>query len=480
MMPSITQSAQPGQATLCLAQVSPRDIGGGAERIALDLHQAYRAQGVDSYLVVGTQQRLAADVFALPSLAQKSGAWTRTWLQQAQRLEDATWPGSWRLRRWAHSLATPRKQWAAWRGWEDMHHPGSADLLRLPPCRPDLLHLHNLHGGYFDLRALRWLSAQVPLLLTLHDEWLLTGHCGYSINCERWRTGCGHCPDLKRYPAVQRDATAFNWRRKQQIYARSRLVVATPSAWLMERVRASILMAGVIETRVIPNGVDLDRFAPAEDRRELRQALGLPPDALICLFTGQRPRRNSYKDFPTIYAAFQQFAMQCQSADRQVVLLILGDEGPPETLNERAQVRFVPFQSDETSVARIYQAADLYLHAARADNFPNVILEALASGLPVIATGVGGIPEQVQSLEPGSRWVAHSPEAATGWLVETGDSAAMAAAIHHLAQQPSLHAQLARNAVQDARQRFSLALSVERYLQWSAAIVAQETGQAHA
>ena len=109
----------------------------------------------------------------------------------------------------------------------------------------------------------------MPTVLTLHDAWLLSGHCAHSFDCERWKTGCGECPDLTIEPAIRRDATADNWVRKRDIYARSRLYVATPSPWLMGRVEQSMLAPAVEQARVIPNGVDLSVFRPA-DKRSIR------------------------------------------------------------------------------------------------------------------------------------------------------------------------------------------------------------------
>jgi glycosyltransferase involved in cell wall biosynthesis len=78
-----------------------------------------------------------------------------------------------------------------------------------------------------------------------------------------------------------------------------------------------------------------------------------------------------------------------------------------------AEVRFIPYQANQESVARYYEAADLYVHAAPADTFPNTILEALACGTPVVATAVGGIPEQVEDGQ-------------TGFLVPVGNARALA------------------------------------------------------
>src|SRR3546814_10331965 len=81
-----------------------------------------------------------------------------------------------------------------------------------------MLHCHNLHGGYFDLRELARFSKLLPVVLTLHDEWAYTGHCAYTFGCERWRSGCGQCPHLDVSPSIRRDASAANWTAKYDIY----------------------------------------------------------------------------------------------------------------------------------------------------------------------------------------------------------------------------------------------------------------------
>ena len=120
---------------------------------------------------------------------------------------------------------------------------------------PDIIHAHNLHGQYFGLRFLTQHSHQIPVLITLHDAWLLSGHCAHSVDCERWRTGCGKCPDMSLQPPVEQDATAHNWRRKKHIFENSRLYISTPSQWLMDKVHQSILEPAIVESRVVPNGI---------------------------------------------------------------------------------------------------------------------------------------------------------------------------------------------------------------------------------
>jgi hypothetical protein len=175
------------------------------------------------------------------------------------------------LRYWLRTLAEGWPEFERRLGREFFNYPGTWQLLNLISDRPHIIHAHNLHGGYFDLSFLVPLSHQVPVILNLRDMWLLTGHCAYSLGCERWKTGCGKCPDLSIYPAIKQDATAFNWRRKSRIYAQSRLYVTVVSQWLLEQARKSMLKG--IQYRMIPSAVDLAVFTP-NDQREARTHLG--------------------------------------------------------------------------------------------------------------------------------------------------------------------------------------------------------------
>ncbi|HEX6386421.1 MAG TPA: glycosyltransferase [Anaerolineae bacterium] len=434
-----------------ILQVNAWDVGGGAASVAWNLFTAYRARGYDSWLAVGRKYSSDPGVLQIPPNQEFYGRWSRFWWHVRLRLEQLDGGGSVTaaLRRIAFGLAEPKRALDIVRGIEDFNFPGSGHLLALPERRPTVVHAHNLHNGYFDLRSLPSLSREVPLVLTLHDAWLLSGHCAHSFGCTRWQSGCGHCPDLTIPPAIRRDATGYNWQRKREIYQRCQFYVATPSHWLMQKVEQSILAPGMAEARVIANGVDLDVFCPA-DRRTARASLGLPQDSSILLFTANTIRENVWKDYQTMREAA---ALAAEWLDnRHVLLVALGEGGPPERIG-RAEIRFVPYQATAEVVARYYQAADVYVHAARADTFPNSILEALASGTPVVATAVGGIPEQIEDGD-------------TGFLVPPGDVAELARRLVSLLADDALNRHMAAAAAGAARKRFDFRYQVDAYLAW--------------
>jgi glycosyltransferase involved in cell wall biosynthesis len=446
---------------LSILQVNTVDTGGGAYRIGEDLHHTYLDFGHDSWVGVGMKATDDPRVLVIPNDASR-GAWARAWIQaehllaRSPRRRLGTWLG-----RSLRTAGQPGRSMRIVRGWEDFDFPGTLKLLELPPRRPDVVHAHNLHGGYFDLRVLPRLSAAVPVFLTLHDAWLLSGHCAHSLDCERWISGCGHCPDLTLYPEVWRDNTAPNWQRKRAIYRESRLFVATPCRWLMDKLDRSMLAEGTVERRVIPNGVDLNRFRPA-NQAVARRSLGLPDDAHVVLFSSRVITSNPWKDWPSIREAVAIASERLPT--RRVILLGLGEAGDVASAG-RAEIRFTPFLSDLATVANYYAATDVYLHAARADTFPNTVIEALACGVPVVATAVGGIPEQVSDFRDTSLG------RGTGLLAKPRDPGELADGLVSLLEDAELRQRLGQNALEDARERFDIARQAKDYIAWYAEVL---------
>lgn len=453
-----------------ILQVNAFDDFGGAAKIAWNLFQGYRSRGHGSWLAVGQKQSDDSDVLIVPNDSFRK-AWARLCLHLSHLLEPFAGrvKGAGLTRRLlAENIGQTRRWRAIRRGYEDFDFPGSWHLLDLPPRRPDIVHCHNLHGGYFDLQALPRLSTRLPVVLTLHDAWLLSGHCAHSFGCERWRTGCGHCPDLTIPPAVFQDRTTENWRRKSRIYGASRVYVAAPSSWLMRKVRNSILAPAIVDARVIPNGADLSVFRPAE-RHVARQVLGIPEGIRMILSMTKGRRRNVWQDYVGMENAIAKVSHHLPGTE--IWTIVLGRE-KRHTRVGQAEFHYMPRESRPESVALYYQAADIYLHPSRADTFPSAVLEALSCGIPVLATAVGGIPEQVKGC--GTVCPRHRNDElntfavseATGVLVPLGEPSYMAEALEWLLKKHALRHQLGDNAARDAHSRFDINVQVNTYLQW--------------
>jgi glycosyltransferase involved in cell wall biosynthesis len=433
--------------------ISTSDRSGGAEKVAFSMFNAYRQRGYGSELWVGYRSSADPDIHLIPNA--KVASWPFNWLWRIEASLQTQYGKVRGLRRLGlilRYLAAPGNLWSWYRGRELFAFPGTVQILR--DRVPSIIHGHNLHGDYFDLTQLPRLSHAAPFALTLHDAWLLSGHCAHSFECTKWMSGCGHCPDLTIPPAIRRDATAENWKVKRQIYERCRLYVATPSSWLMNKVEKSNLAVAIAQKRVIPNGVALDLFRPANPG-EARAKLGLPPDLPMILFVANAARHNPWKDYATLRRAIEHLAT---TVERPVLFIALGSNGPSEQVGS-IQLRFRPFVAHDEQVAAYYQAANVYWHAALADTFPMAVLEALACGTPVVATAVGGIPEQVCDGD-------------NGFLVKQGDAQAMAVRTSAILRDENLRVRLSTRAVETARARFDIHQQIDAYLHWYEEVIA--------
>lgn len=432
--------------SLRILQVSPQDIGGGAERVALDLHQGFLRRGVDARLMVRFSHTSSpgverANIYEGCSLPGYLAA-----VLDERLSRQSYFKGRDALQLLLKRVVKPKRWYDPRRGLEDFNYPYSYKLLNRNNWKPDVINLHNLHSGYFDLRSLSYLSSHIPVFWTLHDTWAITGHCAHFVDCNKWICGCGDCPDLNRAPAVKHDKTRENWQQKKSIYSKSKLHVICPSKWLLSQVEKSMMQP--VAGQVIRNGVDLSIFKPG-NKKKARHDLGLPQDRFICLYLSTSGSGASpYKDYETIKKAVDNlFAGKYRG---QLFFVCLGG-GQDNVANIDESMKFVGRISDPSIIAEYYQSADVFLHAANADNFPCTILESFACGTPVVATSVGGITEQIDDGE-------------TGWLVPRGDSLAMAERIAGLMADRNLCSKMGKNAARLAARLYGLERQIDDYL----------------
>ncbi len=315
----------------------------------------------------------------------------------------------------------------------------------LARLRPDVVHLHNLHGGIgagWSPRLLAVAAEVAPVAWTFHDMWPITGRCVYSYGCERFIRGCdAACPTPHDYPSLPPPRIAAAWElRRHTIAAVPRLAGVAPSRWMQGQALAGMWAGQRVER--IANGLDLDTYQPV-DRTVARRALGLPATGTLVMVAMPHladPRKG----------ADLLKALATAPGPRPLRLITMG---AGQLLTPGAGVEILPlgYVADEARRALAYSAADLLLHAAPEDNLPLTVIEAMACGTPTVALPVGGLPDLVRL-------------GITGWLADGRGHqplvAALAAALATLATGQSLRESC--RAV--AQAEYGLDLFVERHL----------------
>ena len=252
--------------------------------------------------------------------------------------------------------------------------------------KPDLVHLHNLHGYYINIKLLfEYIKEKnLPVVWTLHDCWAFTGHCSHFAvrDCQRWKKQCHSCPMRDKYPAsLLLDNSSMNHRRKNELFSGiERMQIITPSDWLGHCVEQSFLGQYPIET--IQNGVDLSAFHPIES--DVSKRYGLQKKKIIL---GVASTWTEHKGLGKFYRL-----AELLGEEYQVVLVGL----KRTQLNQLpANVLGIERTNSIQELAQLYTAAYVHVSMSQEETMGLTIIEANACGTPVIVFDRTALPEIV-------------------------------------------------------------------------------------
>lgn len=240
--------------------------------------------------------------------------------------------------------------------------------------KPDVVHIHNLHGYYVNFPMLfKYLKAHdIPTVITMHDFWLMTGHCSSIKNiCDKWKTGCNHCPMLSQYPSSMLDRSRSNWRLKASLYADLPNVTLLPvSDWLSRYVALSMMKS--LNRQVISNGIDTSLFKPYVAEHSVVSGVNWSKFSIMVIAT-RWTQANGYKD---IIELSKRLPVDCQ-----IVMVGLNDEQLREI-----PANIVGFKKIEnlSQLQELYTKSDVLFNQNKDVTFGLVTAEAMACGTPAI------------------------------------------------------------------------------------------------
>lgn len=276
---------------------------------------------------------------------------------------------------------------------------------------PDIIHMHNIHNHYVNIRMLLEYIAEkhISCVLTMHDCWTFTGHCAYFdfSGCDKWKTGCHHCPSLRDYPKTFAliDPSAWNYKQKQKLFAPLDITFVSPSQWLCDLQQQSFLKDKPCE--VINNGVDISVFKPIKS--DVREKYGIGDRKMILAVAGglsQRKGREYLLKLPLMLK------------DGEVLVIVGLKQGQKNLLPKTDKVIGIKRTQTSVELVGLYSEADVFVNPTLEDNFPTTNIEALACGTPIVTFRTGGSVECV------------TPQ--TGIVVEQGDMNGLLTAIREV------------------------------------------------
>ena len=274
-------------------------------------------------------------------------------------------------------------------------------IRRIEEINPDIVHIHNIHGYFLNYKELfdYFSHKNIPVVWTVHDCWLYTGHCYYYsyIGCDKWKAGCGNCPQKRKFPAsLIFDRSAQNFLDKKKAFTsmpKDLLTIVPVSEWIRSEMKESFLKD--YPFRVIHNGIDLEVFN-VYDTECVKRKYGLQDKHILLGLASIWSEEKGLYDF---------IKMAGMLRDDEVVVLV--GVTPKEEKLLPGNIVGISRTENVHQLAELYAASDAFINPTWQDNYPTVNLEAIACGTPVVTYRTGGSIEAV------------TPE--TGVIVEQGD-----------------------------------------------------------
>lgn len=329
---------------------------GSTGKITADLHHGLLAEGVESVVCYGRGQRVSE-----PGVYKTCPEWYSKLNNALTRITGLMYGGCF--------FSTSRL------------------ISIIKREKPDIVHLQCINGYFVNIyRLVTWLKEHhFKTVLTLHAEFMYTANCGYALDCNRWKTGCGACPRCKaETKSLFWDGTAKSWTRMKQAFDDfDSLVVTSVSPWLMDRA----MQSPILEEKkhcVILNGLDTTVFHPY-DTSALRRQYDQGSRKIIFHATA---------GFSTDPEHIKGGWYLCQLAKRlpEVLFLVAGPHNANITIPPN--VVLLGRIADQHLLAQYYSMADVTVITSKKETFSMVVAESLCCGTPVVGFQAGG-PEGI-------------------------------------------------------------------------------------
>lgn len=249
----------------------------------------------------------------------------------------------------------------------------------------DTIYLLNIHQWYLNERMLFNYIAKKKLALVyiMIDEYAFLGRCCFSLGCDRFTTGCGHCPSLKDHypPTWFFDRSAQIFKMKQKAYSKlNRAVFVSPECQIIQS-RKSPIMNGK-RTVIVDEGIDISVYVP-KDTTALKKSLGISDDKIVLLSAApfSDPRKGC--------EYFLKLAFEFENDERFVFVHVGFDVENVATPKNFVKVGYI---YDQNKYAEYLSMGDLLIFLSFADTLSNTCMAALACGTPLLCFNISGMP----------------------------------------------------------------------------------------
>jgi glycosyltransferase involved in cell wall biosynthesis len=342
--------------------VSTSDIQGGAARAAYRLHQSLLSQKIESQMLV---QDKSCDDFTVISLSSTK---VQKAFAKIRPIIDALPVKFYKTK----TLFSPN-----WIGTKSI-------INKINELKPDIVHLHWINGGMMRIEDISKIN--IPIVWTLHDNWLFTGGCHIMWKCEEYKNDCGCCPVLESNKEKDLSRKVF-YRKKNEFTKIENMFIVSVSNWLNNCSKNSTLLKEKKHI-ILPNPIDT-KIYKLFDKVKSRELWNLPKDRKLVLFGANSATSDINKGFKPLSEAIDKFQRN------DIELVIFGSSQPKESQDFGFKTHYLGHLYDDVSLVTLYNAVDVMVVPSLQEAFGQTASESMSCGTPVVAFKATGLMDIV-------------------------------------------------------------------------------------
>lgn len=399
--------------------VNTSDISGGAAKAGFRLHQSLLQSGVNSKMIVLNKISDDSNTLKVPQTI-----FFKYITIILNRLEN------FQIRKYPNRIKT---------FFSISKYSSKQTLKFINKQNADIVHLHWINSGMLSIQDIAKINK--PIIWSLHDNWPFTGGCHVKWDCKRFEKECGNCPILNSNKLTDLSFNILNSKHNHFSKIKNLKIIGL-SKWMVEISKSSSLLKSR-DHFLIPNPINTSLFQPIL-KNNCRARLNLAISKKTILFGAVNPTGDTNKGFKLLSQA-----IKCLES-KNIELIIFGADKPQRPAFQNYEVNYFGFIKNETSLANLYNSADVMVVPSQQENLSNTIMESLSCGTPVVAFNIGGNSDMIEHK-------------VNGYLARPLDSADLAKGIEWILNNKN-HDELCTQARKKVMDTFDSKLVVKKYI----------------
>lgn len=241
--------------------------------------------------------------------------------------------------------------------------------------KADIVHYHLIHHNMLSMINLPDIMNEKPTIWTIHDPWVVTGHCIYPLRCEKWKNGCQQCEHIQWEMPLKKDTAYLHWKIKERSYKKIDPDIVVSTNFMKSYIENSLLTEHFQHIHIIPFGLDEDYFFINKNIK--KEKWGISNEKIVIGFRAS--------DFPVKGCQYiYQMMEQLGEVNKKITYICLGDGTIPQHIREKYKIKQLGWEKRKEIIIEFYGICDIFLMPSLAESFGLMAIEAMAQRCSVV------------------------------------------------------------------------------------------------